>query len=135
MSYHFPAYLYRLRSIRRWSLMRSTAAENVAEHSFHVALLAHLLCEIGNAKYAENPQFARHRRKLGVLRFSGRIPLRLLMLAVHNLSAVDMQDLTAHIRRVIGGEEHVSRGQLLRLAGTLHRRRSSEFGHLLLIER
>ncbi|WP_178021698.1 5'-deoxynucleotidase [uncultured Paenibacillus sp.] len=51
MSYHFPAYLYRLRSIRRWSLMRSTAAESVAEHSFHVALLAHLLCEIGNARF------------------------------------------------------------------------------------
>lgn len=51
MGYHFPAYLYRLRSIRRWSLMRSTASENVAEHSFHVALLAHLLCEIGNALF------------------------------------------------------------------------------------
>ncbi|WP_334075892.1 MULTISPECIES: 5'-deoxynucleotidase [Paenibacillus] len=48
MSYHFSAYMYRLRSIQRWSLMRSTAAENVAEHSFHVALLSHLLCEIGN---------------------------------------------------------------------------------------
>ncbi|MCK8489514.1 5'-deoxynucleotidase [Paenibacillus sp. MBLB2552] len=51
MGYHFPAYLYRLRSIRRWSLMRSTASENVAEHSFHVALLAHLLCEIGNTRF------------------------------------------------------------------------------------
>ncbi|GGF92210.1 5'-deoxynucleotidase [Paenibacillus aceti] len=48
MNYHFSAYVYRLRSIKRWSLMRSTAEENVAEHSFHVALLAHLLCEIGN---------------------------------------------------------------------------------------
>lgn len=51
MNYHFPAYLYRLRSIDRWSLMRSTARENVAEHSFHVALLSHLLCEIGNRKF------------------------------------------------------------------------------------
>ncbi|WMT39540.1 5'-deoxynucleotidase [Paenibacillus sp. D2_2] len=48
MNYHFSAYMYRLRSIKRWSLMRSTTEENVAEHSFHVALLAHLLCEIGN---------------------------------------------------------------------------------------
>ncbi len=54
MSYHFSAYMYRLRSIRRWSLMRSTAPENVAEHSFHVALLAHLLCEIGNAMLGRN---------------------------------------------------------------------------------
>jgi len=28
--------------------MRNTTRENVAEHSFHVALLTHLLCEIGN---------------------------------------------------------------------------------------
>ncbi|MGP0585129.1 5'-deoxynucleotidase [Paenibacillus timonensis] len=51
MSYPFSAYLYRLRSIHRWSLMRSTAPDNVAEHSFHVALLTHLLCEIGNARF------------------------------------------------------------------------------------
>lgn len=51
MNHHFSAYLYRLRSIQRWSLMRSTSNENVAEHSFHVALLAHLLCEIGNKIY------------------------------------------------------------------------------------
>ncbi|MGG6313718.1 5'-deoxynucleotidase [Paenibacillus macerans] len=51
MNYHFPAYMYRLRSIRRWSLMRSTAADNVAEHSYHVALLSHLLCEIGNRMF------------------------------------------------------------------------------------
>lgn len=28
--------------------MRNTTRENVAEHSYHVALLTHLLCEIGN---------------------------------------------------------------------------------------
>ncbi|KUP26003.1 5'-deoxynucleotidase [Paenibacillus sp. DMB5] len=49
LNYHFPAYLYRLQYIRRWSLMRSTASESVAQHSFQVGLLAHLLCSIGNA--------------------------------------------------------------------------------------
>ena len=48
MESHFLAYLYRLRHIERWSLMRNTTRENVAEHSFHVALLTHILCEIGN---------------------------------------------------------------------------------------
>ena len=48
MESHFLAYMYRLRHIERWSLMRNTTRENVAEHSFHVALLTHLLCEIGN---------------------------------------------------------------------------------------
>jgi 5'-deoxynucleotidase len=44
---HFFAYLYRLRFIRRWSLMRNTEPENVAEHTFHVAVLTHALCTIG----------------------------------------------------------------------------------------
>lgn len=46
MSHHFVAYLYRLQYIERWSLMRKTTSENVAEHSFHTALLAHLLGSI-----------------------------------------------------------------------------------------
>ncbi|WP_219838352.1 5'-deoxynucleotidase [Paenibacillus sp. R14(2021)] len=48
MESHFTAYMYRLRYIERWSLMRNTTRETVAEHSYHVALLAHMLCEIGN---------------------------------------------------------------------------------------
>ncbi|MHA6529606.1 5'-deoxynucleotidase [Paenibacillus sp. BAC0078] len=54
MNYHFSAYLYRLQYIQRWSLMRSTAPENVAQHSFHVALLAHMLCSIGNVHFARS---------------------------------------------------------------------------------
>jgi len=54
LNYHFSAYLYRLQYIQRWSLMRSTAPENVAEHSFHVALLTHMLCSIGNVHYGRS---------------------------------------------------------------------------------
>lgn len=46
MANHFLAYLYRLQNIERWSLMRSTTPENVAEHSYHVALIAHSLGSI-----------------------------------------------------------------------------------------
>ncbi|WP_433943856.1 5'-deoxynucleotidase [Paenibacillus sp. SN-8-1] len=56
MNYHFSAYMYRLRAIQRWSLMRSTSTENVAEHSFYVAILAHILCEIGNQLYGKHLQ-------------------------------------------------------------------------------
>ncbi|MDO3408863.1 5'-deoxynucleotidase [Saccharibacillus sp. CPCC 101409] len=52
-TYPFSAYLYRLKHIKRWSLMRSTMTENVAEHSYHVALLSHLLCSIGNELYGK----------------------------------------------------------------------------------
>ncbi|GAX91580.1 5'-deoxynucleotidase [Effusibacillus lacus] len=48
MESHFFAYIYRLRFIERWSLMRNVVKENVAEHTFHVALLTHMLCTIAN---------------------------------------------------------------------------------------
>lgn len=48
MESHFFAYMYRLRYIERWSLMRNVVKENVAEHSYHVAILTHALCTIAN---------------------------------------------------------------------------------------
>ena len=39
--HHFFAYLSKMKHIRRWSLMRNTETENIKEHSFDVALLAH----------------------------------------------------------------------------------------------
>lgn len=48
MDHHFFAYMYRLRYIERWSLMRNVVRENVAEHSYQVAILTHALCTIGN---------------------------------------------------------------------------------------
>ena len=42
----FFAFIYRMKYISRWSLMRNTRSENVAEHSFHVAVLAHALAVI-----------------------------------------------------------------------------------------
>lgn len=53
MTSPFFAYLYRLRYIQRWSLMRNTQPENVAEHSYYVALLTHALCEIGRAQFGK----------------------------------------------------------------------------------
>ncbi len=50
----FFAYLYRLRFIQRWSLMRNAVPESVAEHSFQVALLAHALCAIGNTVFGRD---------------------------------------------------------------------------------
>lgn len=54
MESHFTAYMYRLRYIERWSLMRNTTRESVAEHSYHVAILAHMLCEIGNRLFGRS---------------------------------------------------------------------------------
>ena len=47
MAYNFFAYIFRTRYIARWALMRNTRTENVEEHSYEVAVLAHALAAIG----------------------------------------------------------------------------------------
>lgn len=47
MSSSFFAYMFRMRYIARWALMRNTRTENVEEHSYEVAVLAHALAVIG----------------------------------------------------------------------------------------
>lgn len=51
MSYHFFAYLSRMKYIDRWGLMRNTFTENIQEHSHMVAVLAHALAVIGREKF------------------------------------------------------------------------------------
>ncbi|MFZ5722501.1 MAG: 5'-deoxynucleotidase [Pseudomonadota bacterium] len=46
----FLAHLSRLRHIVRWGLKRNTAPENVVEHSWEVAVIAHLLATIRNTQ-------------------------------------------------------------------------------------
>ncbi|TYQ16539.1 UNVERIFIED_CONTAM: 5'-deoxynucleotidase [Acetivibrio alkalicellulosi] len=47
-TYNFIAFLSRLKYINRWSLMKNTDTENIAEHSLQVAMIAHLLAVIKN---------------------------------------------------------------------------------------
>jgi len=47
VSHSFFAYIFRMRYIARWALMRNTRTENVEEHSYEVAVLAHALSVIG----------------------------------------------------------------------------------------
>ena len=47
MSHSFFAYIFRMRYIARWALMRNTRTENVEDHSYEVAVLAHALSVIG----------------------------------------------------------------------------------------
>jgi 5'-deoxynucleotidase len=47
---HFFAYLSKLRWIRRWGLKRNAIDENVMEHSWEVATIAHALAIIHNRR-------------------------------------------------------------------------------------
>lgn len=51
---HFFAYLSKLRWIRRWGLKRNAIAENVMEHSWEVATIAHALAVIHNRRCGGN---------------------------------------------------------------------------------
>ncbi len=51
MPSHFYAYLGRMKLIRRWGLMHAVQPENDMEHALQVALIAHALALMGNARY------------------------------------------------------------------------------------
>ncbi len=52
ISSSFYAYLSRLRWIKRWGLKRNAHEENVMEHSWEVAVIAHTIALIKNKYYA-----------------------------------------------------------------------------------
>ena len=54
MLYPFNALLARMKYITRWSLMNSTRAESLSEHTCDTALLAHTLCLIAR-RYTGTP--------------------------------------------------------------------------------
>ncbi len=43
-----------MKYIKRWCLMRNTTEENLLEHSYQVAVIAHALALIGNKKFGKN---------------------------------------------------------------------------------
>lgn len=51
---HFFSLLNRMKYINRWALMKNTYNENLCEHSFEVAVIAHALCVIGNERLNKN---------------------------------------------------------------------------------
>ncbi|MDO4621766.1 MAG: 5'-deoxynucleotidase [Eubacteriales bacterium] len=54
MSFSFFATVSRMKYIERWALMRNSRPENLSEHSLEVAMIAHVLCTIGNVRYHKN---------------------------------------------------------------------------------
>ncbi|MCI1990502.1 MAG: 5'-deoxynucleotidase [Oscillospiraceae bacterium] len=49
--YHFFAMLSRMKNIDRWGLMRNTRRENLCEHSFETAVIAHALAVLRNTRF------------------------------------------------------------------------------------
>ena len=51
MGQNFYAVLSRMKYITRWALMRNTRPENICEHSYDVAVLAHALAVLTNRRF------------------------------------------------------------------------------------
>jgi len=51
---HFFAYISKIRWLQRWGLKRNTQSENVMEHSWEVATIAHALGLIRNKRFSGN---------------------------------------------------------------------------------
>lgn len=54
MVFNFFAMISRMRYINRWALMRNEHPENLCEHSFEVASIAHALAVIGNKRFGKS---------------------------------------------------------------------------------
>ena len=52
--FHFYAMLSRMKFINRWGLMRNTRSENLCEHSFEAAVIAHALAVLRNTRFGGN---------------------------------------------------------------------------------
>ncbi|QAT51008.1 5'-deoxynucleotidase [Caproiciproducens sp. NJN-50] len=52
--FHFFAVLSRMKNINRWGLMRNTRQENLCEHSFETAVIAHALAVLRNTRFDGN---------------------------------------------------------------------------------
>lgn len=50
---NFMSMLFRMKYINRWSLMRNTEKENLKEHSFDTAAIAHALMVIGKKRFGK----------------------------------------------------------------------------------
>ncbi len=103
---HFFAVLSRMKHIRRWGLMRCTREENLYEHSYETAVLAHALALLRNQ------------------RFGGCVsPERAAALALfHDASEIFTGDLPTPVkydnpalRGAYGQAEQAARERLLRL--------------------
>ncbi len=54
MTHNFFATVSRMKYIERWALMRNARAENLSEHAQEVAMIAHVLCTIGNIRFGKH---------------------------------------------------------------------------------
>ena len=104
--HHFFAMLSRMKNVNRWGLMRNTRRENLCEHSFETAVIAHALAVLRNTRVGGHADAER----------------AAVLALFHDATEIVTGDLHTHvkyyspqIRSAYRGVEDAARGRLLGL--------------------
>lgn len=102
--FHFFAYMSRMKQILRWGLMRNTRPENDAEHALQVAMIAHALATIRNARHG-GALDADRIATLSLYHDAGEV--------ITGDLATPIKHFNPEVRRAFGEMEAMARGRLV----------------------
>lgn len=100
---HFFAYMSKMKWIRRWGLMKNTADENIMEHSWQVATIAHAIAVINNDIFGGNLN-AEHIAMLALYHETGEV--------ITGDFATPIKYYNPEVRKSIGTLEEVAKKKI-----------------------
>ena len=100
---HFFAYISKMKWIRRWGLMKNTADENIMEHSWQVATIAHALAVIKN-KVFDGDVDAEHIAMLALYHETGEV--------ITGDFATPIKYFNPGVKNAIGEMEHLAKQRI-----------------------
>jgi len=103
---HFFAYISKMKWIRRWGLMKNTAEENIMEHSWQVAVIAHGLAVIKNEVFhgSVNPE---HIAMLALYHETGEV--------ITGDVATPIKYFNPEVKNAIGDLEHLAKKRIYQM--------------------
>lgn len=100
---HFFAYISKMKWIKRWGLMKNTAEENIMEHSWQVAIIAHGLATIKNDVFGGNVD-AEHIAMLALYHETGEV--------ITGDFATPIKYYNPEVKNAIGDLEHLAKEKI-----------------------
>lgn len=100
---HFFAYISKMKWIRRWGLMKNTAEENIMEHSWQVAVIAHGLAVIKNEIFHGDVD-AEHIAMLALYHETGEV--------ITGDVATPIKYFNPEVKNAIGDMEHLAKKRI-----------------------
>ncbi|MGI5873266.1 MAG: 5'-deoxynucleotidase [Bacillota bacterium] len=100
---HFFAYISKMKWIRRWGLMKNTAEENIMEHSWQVAVIAHGLATVKNEVFGGSVD-AEHIAMLALYHETGEV--------ITGDFATPIKYFNPEVKQAIGKMEHLAKKRI-----------------------